>query len=163
MTHERSSPDIELVDRVALAINAAWNRAGDVPFPLYQQEAEALAAAAIEAVDTTRSSAATATERRHAAEAFEEADYAVLYRIVDDSGTTTSQEIWNASKDICAEAAKGLFGVAQPSSYRSDVEIALREIRRYCDENLGPSRSSLLSKIANIADAALAMTSTEDK
>lgn len=73
-----------------------------------------------------RSSAATATERCHAAEAFEEADYAVLYRIVDDSGTTTSQEIWNASKDICAEAAKGLFGAAQPK--REPVKISEDQI-----------------------------------
>jgi len=33
---------------------------------------------------------------------------------------------------------------------------ALETIRKYCDENLGPSRSSLLNKIASVADAALA-------
>lgn len=37
----------ETVAKVALAINAAWNEFGDVPFPLYQHEAEALAKAAI--------------------------------------------------------------------------------------------------------------------
>jgi hypothetical protein len=35
------------------------------------------------------------------------------------------------------------------------LETALREIRRYSDENLGPSRSSLLNKIAHTADVAL--------
>ncbi len=40
---------------------------------------------------------------------------------------------------------------------------ALETIRRYCDENLGPSRSSLLSKIANIADDALAQPAPEAK
>lgn len=40
----------EEIDRVAWAINAAWNEFGDVPFPLYQHEAEALAKAAIEAM-----------------------------------------------------------------------------------------------------------------
>jgi hypothetical protein len=39
-----------LVDRVALAINEAWSIQGDVPFPLYQHEAEELAKAAIKAV-----------------------------------------------------------------------------------------------------------------
>ena len=37
-----------------------------------------------------------------------------------------------------------------------DLIAALEQIRRYSDENLGPSRSSLLSKIAAIADAAIA-------
>lgn len=37
-------------DAVAWAINTAWNAQGDVPFPLYQHEAEALADAAIAAV-----------------------------------------------------------------------------------------------------------------
>lgn len=37
-----------------------------------------------------------------------------------------------------------------------DLISALEQIRRYSDENLGPSRSSLLSKIAAIADAAIA-------
>lgn len=45
----QTSPEIETLYRVAFAINAAWNKIGDVPFPLYQQEADALAAAAIEA------------------------------------------------------------------------------------------------------------------
>lgn len=40
--------DDDLIDRVALAINGAWNRFGDVPFPLYQHEAEELAKAAID-------------------------------------------------------------------------------------------------------------------
>lgn len=40
----------ETIDRVALAINAAWNKFGDVPFPLYQREAEELAKAAITAL-----------------------------------------------------------------------------------------------------------------
>lgn len=40
----------EEIDRVAWAINTAWNEFGDVPFPLYQHEAEALAKAAIEAM-----------------------------------------------------------------------------------------------------------------
>ena len=40
----------EAVDRVAWAINAAWNKCGEVPFPLYQHEAEELARAAIEAM-----------------------------------------------------------------------------------------------------------------
>lgn len=48
------SPVSGTVDRVALAINAAWNKIGDVPFPLYQREAEALAAAAIEAFRHTQ-------------------------------------------------------------------------------------------------------------
>lgn len=39
----------ELVDRVAAAINKAWNKIGEVPFPLYQHEAEDLAKAAIAA------------------------------------------------------------------------------------------------------------------
>ena len=34
-------------DEVAFAINGAWNAQGDVPFPLYQHEAEALADAAM--------------------------------------------------------------------------------------------------------------------
>lgn len=38
------------VDRVASAINRAWNEFGEVPFPLYQEEAEALAIAAISAI-----------------------------------------------------------------------------------------------------------------
>src|SRR5437879_732588 len=33
---------------------------------------------------------------------------------------------------------------------------AMEEIKRYSDENLGPSRSSLLSKISHTADTALA-------
>jgi len=36
------------------------------------------------------------------------------------------------------------------------VREALETIRKYCDENLGPSRSSLLNKIAHVADEALA-------
>lgn len=39
------------------------------------------------------------------------------------------------------------------------AEDALKEIRKYCDENLGPSRSSLLNKIAHLADTALAVPS----
>lgn len=35
------------------------------------------------------------------ADAFDEADYAVLYRIVPVSGTTTGQEIHNASTEAC--------------------------------------------------------------
>jgi hypothetical protein len=38
------------------------------------------------------------------------------------------------------------------------VREALEQIRKYCDENLGPSRSSLLNKIAALADAALSTT-----
>lgn len=41
----------EKVDKVAWAINAAWNKFGDVPFPLYQHEAEELARAAIGALE----------------------------------------------------------------------------------------------------------------
>lgn len=41
----------EKVDRVAWAINAAWTSFGEVPFPLYQHEAEKLAVAAIEALE----------------------------------------------------------------------------------------------------------------
>ncbi|RYD68382.1 MAG: hypothetical protein EOP58_00755 [Sphingomonadales bacterium] len=42
----------DATDRVAWAINTAWNELGDVPFPLYQREAEVLAKAAITAVRT---------------------------------------------------------------------------------------------------------------
>lgn len=41
----------EQIDRVAWAINEAWNKCGDVPFPLYQHEAEELAKAAIKAME----------------------------------------------------------------------------------------------------------------
>jgi|GEM_PF-4232918 len=36
-------------DDIVFAVNGAWNEQGDVPFPLYQREAEALADAAIDA------------------------------------------------------------------------------------------------------------------
>ena len=35
------------------------------------------------------------------------------------------------------------------------MRAALKEARRYCDERIGPSRASLLDKIANVIDAAL--------
>lgn len=43
-------PEDELIERVALAINKKWNEIGEVPFPLYQHEAEELAKAAIAAM-----------------------------------------------------------------------------------------------------------------
>lgn len=45
-----AEPEQETIDRVAWAINEAWNKFGDVPFPLYQSEAEELAKAAIAAL-----------------------------------------------------------------------------------------------------------------
>jgi hypothetical protein len=46
--------------------------------------------------------------------------------------------------------------LAAPPSQPDTVREALETIRRYTDENLGPSRSSLLNKIAQLADEALA-------
>lgn len=53
-----TSPHPATLDRekevVALAISTAWKALRDVPFPLYDSEAEGLAAAAIAALDKAR-------------------------------------------------------------------------------------------------------------
>jgi hypothetical protein len=41
-------------------------------------------------------------------EAFEEADYAVIYRIIEESGTTTEQELVNVPGEYCKEIANRL-------------------------------------------------------
>ena len=38
------------IENVAKAIRAAWDKHGDVPFPLYENEARAMAEAAINAI-----------------------------------------------------------------------------------------------------------------
>jgi hypothetical protein len=59
---------------------------------------------------------------------------------------------WNAGITNVAQAAPNPLTEACRAHV---LETALREIRRYSDENLGPSRSSLLNKIAHTADVAL--------
>ena len=49
------------------------------------------------------------------AEAFEEADFAILYREINESGTTTLQEITNVPQVFCQEIARQLRGLAQTS------------------------------------------------
>jgi hypothetical protein len=43
-------PDKREIHRIAIAIKDAWDECGDVPFPLYDHEAEDLAKAAIAAM-----------------------------------------------------------------------------------------------------------------
>jgi hypothetical protein len=50
-----------------------------------------------------------------------------------------------------------------PTPPAPGLREALVKIRYYCDENLGPSRSSLLNKIAKLADDALTTPSPEPK
>ena len=81
---------------------------------------------------------------------------------------------WPSSETLTTNDIIELTGKSQCVVYRwmmrfaerhipapaSDVAIkALAEIRRLTDEQNGPSRSSLLSKIAAVADAALAVQS----
>jgi hypothetical protein len=54
MTNTATVMDTDMRDAVAWAINGKWNECREVPFPLYQQEAEALAEAAIAAVEAYR-------------------------------------------------------------------------------------------------------------
>jgi hypothetical protein len=42
--------DPKILERVKDAVMAVWEAQGDVPFPLYEREAEAIAIAAIEAM-----------------------------------------------------------------------------------------------------------------
>lgn len=42
----------QLVARVTLAVQAAWSSRGEVPFPLYESEARAIACEAISAYET---------------------------------------------------------------------------------------------------------------
>lgn len=63
----------------------------------------------------------------------------------------------------CATLARDALAAltARPSDAAVAWREALKQIRHYCDENLGPSRSSLLNKIAKLADDALALSPDE--
>jgi hypothetical protein len=67
------------------------------------------------------------------------------------------QQLSDAARQVVAERdAK----IASLLARNAELEKALGEARRYCDENLGPSRSSLLSKIAATIDAVLGKART---
>lgn len=55
-----------------------------------------------------------------AADAFEEADFAILYREVDDCGTTSMQEIHNVPTTHCREIAAALRSQAESKPLRQD-------------------------------------------
>lgn len=65
------------------------------------------------------------------AEAFEEADFAILYREIEDSGTTTLQEITNVPQVWCQQIAHQLRAPAQ-----CGVQTGHGRICCYCDAPL---------------------------
>lgn len=83
------------------------------------------------------------------ADAFDEADFAILYREAHDSGTTTMQEITNVPQDFCREIARRLRPVPaeQPPTTGADYIVKtinhLREeegdsVTILCDNPEGP-------------------------
>lgn len=97
----------------------------------------------------SRSSPETETMREEmqecgTVEAFEEADFAILYREINESGTTTLQEITNVPQVFCQEIARQLRGHAQCPDLPTDkmVEAAAREMWNDRDARHGGSWDS---------------------
>jgi hypothetical protein len=84
----------DMIDTVAWAINVAWNAQGEVPFPLYQQEGEALARAAIKAM-------------REPTETMRQAGADNLFAAASDDWKDDAGTIWSAMIDAALHRIDG--------------------------------------------------------
>lgn len=72
-------------------------------------------------------------------------------------------QLFNGEQHLANAVAEIARLKALASPHEEAVRETLKQIRRYCDENLGPSRSSLLNKIAKLADDALSPTVASER
>ena len=111
----------------------------------------------------SRSSPETETMREEmqecgTVEAFEEADFAILYREINESGTTTLQEITNVPQVFCQEIARQLRGHAQTPDLR---ELATKLLDFIDAEGPEAKAWQPISETAAALRSALSDTSTD--